>query len=727
MKEAAAQGRTLMQRTIARAAVAMPQRASLSPDVVERNLLADAAQVLGHHEAALCEAYPQALLQEFAHAIAGDTRKAASVSFDSLELMGDDQVQESVDVVRTQQAVAMAVEAELTELNALICAVQGLKTVQADRNPLRPEVYVRALRTVTQQSPVAPSVRRRWMLHLGEAMGPELAQTYKDLCAMLRAQGVSGASFTVVPSSETPAPQAAARPASAPDAKTLLNVRELKRLLAGEFDVSAASPHAAASHTDFSMTVPAAFETLQEMRQVEQVMRRLRQRQSAAPDGTGRGMGALREAARKEARTAGQALGLEVLNLMVENIANDPRLLPPVQQAVRDLEPALMRLALVDPRFFSDKQHPARRLLDEMTQRSLAWTATDSPGFAAFMQPLHEAVEALIETQATGAEPFDFALKSLREAWGDAQQRDRRYREKAVRALLQAEQRNLLAQKMAQQMRMRADMASAPRFLQHFVMGPWSQVMAQARLSDTAGASDPGGYTALVTDLLWSVQPELAGSQPARLARLVPGLVEKIRHGLATIDYPKPQAQRYLDHLAALHAQALKPRAAEPDRPASVATRLSREELEARFSAADEADQDAWLAPTEAQHSGFVNTQQSEMPQPLFQATQPAFSGTVPAAPEVEAPLPDIGLAPGAWVELFDGRWDRWQLTWASPHGTLFLFTHASGKTQSMTRRLVQRMVSSGVLRLVSAQAVVDGALDAVAQEALRNSVDLKL
>jgi hypothetical protein len=438
-------------------------------------------------------------------------------------------------------------------------------------------------------------------------------------------------------------------------------------------------------------------------------------------------MGALRAAVRKEARTPAQALALEVLDLMIENIANDPRLLAPVQQAVRDLEPALMRLALVDPRFFSDKKHPARLLLEEMTQRSLAWTAPDAPGFAAFMQPLNEAVEALIETHATGAEPFDFALKSLRDAWGDAQQRDRRYREKAVRALLQAEQRNLLAEKLAQQMRMRADMAAAPRFVQHFVTGPWSQVMAQARLSDTAGASDPDGYTALVTDLLWSVQPELAGANPARLSKLLPPLVQKIRHGLATIDYPHAQTQRYLDQLAALQAQALKPRAAEPGRPASLATSLSREELEARFSQGEEPDGDAWLAPTEAQQSGFVNTHQTEVPQPLFQATQPGFSGTVPGAAAPEAPLPDIGLAPGAWVEMFDGRWDRWQLTWASPHGTLFLFAHASGKTQSMTRRLVQRMLSSGVLKLVSAQAVVDGALDAVAQEALKNSVDLKL
>jgi hypothetical protein len=44
-----------------------------------------------------------------------------------------------------------------------------------------------------------------------------------------------------------------------------------------------------------------------------------------------------------------------------------------------------------------------------------------------------------------------------------------------------------------------------------------------------------------------------------------------------------------------------------------------------------------------------------------------------------------------------------------------------------MTRRLLDKMLQNGTLRVISGQAVVDGALDAVAQTALRNSVDILL
>jgi hypothetical protein len=722
MKEAAAQGRRVMQRIVARALIEMPQHAQRSPDVVERSLVGEAAKWLMKHEQQLCEAYPQALLAEFAQAIAGDARKSTGFSLDGLELMGEDQVQENVEVVRTQQSVQAAVEAELTELNALVCAVQGLKTVIPDRNPLRPEVYVRSLRSVIQQSPVPPAVRRRWLMHLGKAMGPELAVNYRELSALLRSHGVSEAGFAVsaVTSAPPPAPAPGADAAAAQQQRsTLLTVRELRRLLAGEFggETAAPAPRAEEAQADFSVTVPAAFETLQEMRQVEEVMQRLRRRGDAG-EGAADGH-AMREAVRREARSPGQKLGLEVVQLMVEKIASDARLLPAVQQAVRELEPALLRLALSDPRFFSDRQHPARQLLDEMTQRSLAWTSEDSPGFAAFMQPLREAVEALLETSAPGADPFDFALHSLQDAWGDAQQRDRRVREKAVRALLQAEQRNLLAERIAREIRGRADMIGAPREVAQFLTGPWAQVMAQARLADAEGAADPEGYGAVVPDLLWSAQPPLASQQPARLVRLVPYLVDRIKRGLAQIDYPPEQVDRFLGQLAELHQKGLKPAPAEPERPAPVATRLTREELEAQFAEDDE----SWLAPVEARDSGFVETHQTAAPQPLFQPTQPAAFGDTRPQPEITPTLPALGLEPGAWVEMFDGQWVRWQLTWASPHGTLYLFTHPSGKTQSMTRRLMEKMLAGGTLRTVAAQTVVDGALDAVAQTAFRNSI----
>ena len=253
--------------------------------------------------------------------------------------------------------------------------------------------------------------------------------------------------------------------------------------------------------------------------------------------------------------------------------------------------------------------------------------------------------------------------------------------------------------------------------------GPWSQVMAQARLADKSGATDPGGYRGLVNDLVWSAQPRLAGANAVRLAAVAPDLVAKLRHGLATIDYPAPSTKRFLDWLASAYRQAAQA-ADHTVQPTSLPVAPQAHP----FGADEEDGHDSWLAPTEAQHSGFIETQQTFEPKPLFQPTQPGFAATRPTADEAGPGLAEPGLQPGDWVEmLMEGGWGRYQVSWASPHGTLFMFAGASGKPHSMTGRLLGKMLKGGTLRLISAQPVVDGALDAVAQAALRNSLDLNL
>jgi hypothetical protein len=169
-------------------------------------------------------------------------------------------------------------------------------------------------------------------------------------------------------------------------------------------------------------------------------------------------------------------------------------------------------------------------------------------------------------------------------------------------------------------------------------------------------------------------------------------MVHRIRDGLASIDYLPADTQRWLQLIAALRDLALAAatgsavRVAEPRGPERVST---------------------WLAPLEMHESGYV-------------PDVPVAVGSTAA--EADA-LPVQDLAVGAYVDLQGEGWERWQLTWSSPHGLLFMFTNASGATRSMTRRKLDHMLSHGAVRLVSAHPVVEGALDAVARAAWRNSL----
>jgi hypothetical protein len=78
----------------------------------------------------------------------------------------------------------------------------------------------------------------------------------------------------------------------------------------------------------------------------------------------------------------------------------------------------------------------------------------------------------------------------------------------------------------------------------------------------------------------------------------------------------------------------------------------------------------------------------------------------------------------GSWVELLvGGVWLRAQLTWASPHKTLFMFVSQGGLAHSMSRRTMDRLRMRGSIRVVSDGRLIDNALDGVAQSALQNEL----
>ena len=767
--DAAAGGDALMVKLVASASKVYYARELTARSLHERDALIASGKLLQSKAAELRALYPKALRTAFTDSLG--TKKSAvlslaEVNFDQLELMDEVQVQESVAMARAQQVTLLAAEASLAELNTLVCGALGLKTVRPESNPLRPEAYVNALKRVIEQVGVPLVLRVEWMSQMSAALGPELHSLYRAMSERLAGQGVAAAAYAMaqapvsgrigLPGSVardtvawTPTPSASmttsplrrlpnrmvASPATealpAADDDALLTLDRLRQLLSGELDSQAPldrvksfaqqfarefesgeSPPPAPP-TDFDSTVPAAFEALEEMKQVGQVVQRLEQRKvGGGVLGDDRGDGsveAIRDVLRRTASGVAQALSLEVVTLMVDNMARNPRLLEPIQSLIAGLEPSLLLLSLVDPRFFSDKQHPARELLQEIVNRSMAFESTQSPGFGGFLKVVQEAVEPLSSAAIDNAEPFERVLKGLREGWRVAALEKERARAAAVQALQHAEQRNLLAEKIARKIEAHPDSAQVPEVVIDFLCGPWAQVVAQARIAAGSGSSAADKYQALISAMLWSAHPELTRKNIPKLTKLVPLLLATVRDGLETIRYPATKTSAFLEALMALHQQAFRAGGKSGDptpAPASAPARAAG----SRVHLVE--DGNPWVAPSEAQSSNFMG----------FEDAQASVAVPVP----VETPAVTMDDLPlGSWIEILtNGQWVRTQLTWASPHGTLFLFTSAFGTSQSMTRRTRDKLVESGNLRIFPDTPVVDGALNAVAQIALRNSMD---
>jgi hypothetical protein len=653
-----------------------------------------------------------------------DQTQAEVLRFEDLQLFADEQLDQSIEIARAQQEVALAVDDTLPALDALVSTMLGWRTIQPGLNPIRPDVFVRALQFALQEHVPQGQVREALITPAAGVLGVNLRRLYKELTDWLRSTGIEPA--VPLGGRIDRGTGASGKPVTDAAAKTLLTLDRLRKLLTGDFD----QPRKA----EFLHTVPASMSMLQELKKADELVKRLEQRPKTAP-APAQPVDMLADVGAPATVPAriGQQLGEEVVQMVFEHLAEDRRLLPALKRQLKTMQPAVHRLAKEDSRFFSDRTHPARQVLDRITQRSLAFASESDPGWPRFLASV-ESASKWLESKVVDADTFGELLDHLQEQWKDQDQGSKRKREEAARALLHAEQRNLLAQKLASDFSDMLQGLDVADFVRDFLRNAWAQVVADAQLSCEDGSSDPHGYRALVDDLVWSVQKTSAQRGRARrLVQMIPGLLQRMREGLQRIGYPPELTQRFFDHLITLHKAAVQEgrdsaTQAARDNPVQKAADAAWEE-ESQFT---DSAVEMWLDGVEVQESGYVDFPGLEMDtehvaspeaaQQEVQALQQAGGGAEGCEEVASVRVEDLRV--GTWVELrIQDEWVRAQLTWCSPHATLFMFTSVSGAAHSMSRRTLDKLRSSDQLRVVADRPVVDEALDQVAQAALKNSL----
>jgi Protein of unknown function (DUF1631) len=734
-----------------------------------------AVDLLIVHKSKTMEVFSERLRYYMYLGVGASAQSPQLMRFEDLKLFEEEDLDESIEVAGAMQEVTLLTDEVMPAVDALISSLLGWITVQPQINPLRPEMFARALRDCITDQVADVDIRGAIISHAAARLGVLLRKLYAELAQWLKSYGVEEAS------SAQPAnlPQVAkANPSSVSNsvARTLLTLDRLRRLLSGELDSDARKSQ------DFLHTVPASVVALQDMRQVEAMVQRLEKKAKDSkdnPQADAQRKAAQARMALKDGRELGKQLGEEVVRLMLDNLIQDDRLLPKVRAHLQTLEPTLMQIAQDDARFFSDKQHAARQFLDAVTNRSLGFSQEREEGYEPFLLSVEQSI-ALLHKKTQSGETVQLAfgevMERLSAIWSRLDAEENARREEAARALLHAEQRNTIAQFVAGEFRQQAQDVDLPQMVLDFVCGPWAHAVAESQLRCTDGRTDPQGYQGLVVELFWSVQPSKAKRNRKRLVQLIPGMLAKLRQGLAIIEFPPERITDFFAGLIELHEVALeggRQRAAEraaknaapqanaaQDVPAEHEERpsqfddlqegIDRAELEALYAASSQAPlasleaepvpeeepdsmfndfpssrqeegmshgrpNGVWLAQSEASGAGFVHEQ--AIPSDLSAVEPTAYSMPLLAEATISIPI-------GSWVELMlDGAWLRAQLTWASPMRTLFMFVSRGGKAHSMSKRTMDKLCAQGLIRMVSDGQLVDKALDAVAQAALRNSV----
>ena len=762
----------MVERCIDRAVAILQEQERHCGDAAERRELADAWLELTRRRADWARRLP-ALLREaqttaaaVSPALAGDAQ--ADERSGDLSLVDEDALAQEIESSRLLQLLAPRLEQPLAEVDVLMSTALGLGSVEPERNPLRPQVFAQALRSLMHPAP-QPGWPRLWSQHLAEPLAGEIAGLYREALKLLRAARLTEASYRVLPSAPqptkpaapAPAPSSAAAPATASAgvpggqggragaagvleqalgttgplggaAWADLSHYALADELFQNFLFSRAQPSSQPLAPAFYGKVDAqlqGIETAQEDFAPFDAEAVHRNRALPPVERGHRDVGTARELEgatwgrwapareralhrarlKKQARQVGQVLGLEVVRKLVDQVARDPRLLAPVREAIVAIEPALAKLALVTPRFFAHEDHAGRRLVERVAERSFRYNDEFASEFQEFFADVRTTFRALNEQHVADDQPFGQALAELEDRWAGEDRVEERGRQVAVDALHFAEAREAEAAQIAWSLSKRSDLDGVPAVVQDFLYGPWALVMAHARLTDPQKQVDPGGWNTVISELLWSVKTEQTLRDPARLFNTVPGMLERLRGGMKLIGQEPADHETFFNALEKLHRPVLKLRARTRHASHTVA---AEPQLDAALLSTQRQQPKAavgapWLTPGELQAAGF-DEERPSAPVPLEDAG---------GQDGVDVAAVVAGLQQGCWVDLHvRAKWRRASLTWVSQRATLFLFQSHGGEVHTMTRRSLERLVRERQLRAVEAGAVVPRAIATLSQ-----------
>jgi hypothetical protein len=371
---------------------------------------------------------------------------------------------------------------------------------------------------------------------------------------------------------------------------------------------------------------------------------------------------------------------LDVLALLFEAMFNDPRLPDAVKAAMARLQIPLLKVAILDPSFFSDRGHPARVLLDTMAMTAVGLElATD--GDHPVCVELRRVAVAVQTEFARDVEIFSRLAAEL-ESFIARRDHDLLIAAQRFVPLAESQEEHEVAALEAQRAVRTREVAQAPRPIADFLDRDWRQVLALAWRSGGEDGKAWQESKTVMEDLLWSVQAKGDNQERARLATLVPNLLRRINDGLHRVSVMPHERAAFFDACFALQTAAL--------RGSPIASELGpRPEVRAGSDAAE-----------------LVTRQVDDLTLKAVRLREPASGGAGSLVASLQV---------GDWVEFHrpDGAIHCGCLSWVGPMLGLRLFANPEWNYAiCIAPSILEKQLAVGEATVRDAHALFDGAAD---------------
>ena len=242
---------------------------------------------------------------------------------------------------------------------------------------------------------------------------------------------------------------------------------------------------------------------------------------------------------KKKATTTGEKAIIEVVALMFQSILAEDRIPPAVRVWFARLQVPVLRVALAEPEFFSNLDHPARKLIDRMGACVLGFDSTSING-SALEAEIRRVVQVIEQYPETGRRVFQLVYDEF-EKFLSKFLTEKQATSRLVSVAQQVEQRETLAIQYTIELRtMLRDMPVRDE-IREFLFKTWAEVLALSAVRDGPQHADTVAFKRTAADLVWAASAKPNRSDRAQVIQNLPGLLQRLRQGLTLLGVNGPE------------------------------------------------------------------------------------------------------------------------------------------------------------------------------------------
>ena len=396
--------------------------------------------------------------------------------------------------------------------------------------------------------------------------------------------------------------------------------------------------------------------------------------------------GAVRERStelKKKASTAGEKAIIEVVALMFQSILAEDRIPPAVRVWFARLQVPVLRVALAEPEFFSNLNHPARQLIDRMGSCALGFDATSITG-SALEAEIKRIVQVIEQYPETGRRVFQLVYDEF-EKFLAKFLTEKQATSRLVSVAQQVEQKETLAIQYTIELRtMLKDMPVRDE-IREFLFKTWAEVLALSAVREGPQHADTIAFKRTAADLVWAASAKPNRSERAQVIQSLPALLQRLRQGLALMGITGAAQDAQIKALTDTLAEAfLSKTAAIPmEHIEAMAKRL--ENLEDFIGDADMGD-----LPLDAESIEMMTGIDASAIHVVADNGAPVDDAMVTWAQELQL---------GNWFTLdHNGSSNQVQYAWQSQRKQLHLFAATDGRSYLIQLRRLGAYLQAGLL-----------------------------